>query len=90
MFLHHLAKIEIYAADSAAALTPTLAILEEKAITEDLPGIQGQVLLLKIRLAMMNEDEALLRENISQLRSLIEDNNLRFLKSYLEDLLSRL
>ena len=90
MFLHHLAKIEVYSSDTAEGVFPSLAILEEKAITEDLPGIQGQVLLLKGRLAIMNDDEALLREILSQLRLLIEEDNLEFLKPHLENLLTKL
>ena len=89
-FLHHLAKIEVYSADTADTVTPSLAILEEKAISEKLPGILGQVLLLKAELATMKDDEALLREIIQQLRLLIEKDNLQFLTPYLERLIRRL
>lgn len=90
IFLHHLAKIEVYSADSADALTPSLAILDERATTEKWPGIQGQVLLLKAELAIMASDELQLREIIQQLRMFIETENLSFLEPHYERLLSKL
>ncbi len=90
VFLHHLAKCDVYSCDTGEGVFPSLAIMEEKANSEDLPGIKGQVLLLKARLAIMKDDEALLREIISQLRSLIENDNLSFLQPYLENLLLKL
>lgn len=90
VFLYHLAKVEVYSSATTDEVSLSLAILEEKALSEDLPGIQGQVLLLKAQQAIMNEDEALLREIISQLRSLIKKNNLHFLEPYIESLLTKL
>jgi len=90
MFLHHLAKIEVYSSDSADIVSPSLAILEDKAMSEDLPGILGQVLLIKADVAIMNNDEALLREIIPQLRSLSEKENIQFLKPHFDNLLSKL
>jgi tetratricopeptide (TPR) repeat protein len=90
VFLHHLAKVEIHSSDTVEALSPSLALLEEKSISEDLPGIQGQVLLLKAELAIMTSDDALLREIFSQLRSLIEKNSLHFLEPYMESLQANL
>ncbi len=90
VFLHHLAKIDVYSSDTGEGVFPSLAIFEDKANTENLPGIQGQVLLLKAKLAIVKDDEALLREIMSQLRSLIENDNLHFLKPYMENLLAKL
>ncbi|MBY8998360.1 MAG: hypothetical protein KGD60_11570 [Candidatus Thorarchaeota archaeon] len=90
LFWHHLAKIEVYSSDTADIVSPSLALLEDKAISEDLPGILGQVFLLKADIAVLNNDEALLRDIIQQLRSLIEKENLDFLNPYFEGLLERL
>ena len=90
IFLHHLAKIEVYSVESADALTPSLAILEEKAKSEDWTGIQGQVLLLKAELAVMKDDDAEIRESILQLRKLIDDENHSFLEPHYECLMRKL
>jgi tetratricopeptide (TPR) repeat protein len=90
IFLHHLAKIEVYSSDTKDVVSPSLAILEEKALSGDLPGFLGQVLLLKADIAIMNDDEALLREIIQKLRTLLEKENLQFLKRYYESLLRKL
>jgi tetratricopeptide (TPR) repeat protein len=89
-FLQYLAKIEVYSTDSGDTLTPSLAILEDKAISENWPGVQGQVLLLKAELAILATDEPQLREIIQQLRKLIESENLSFLKDPYERLLRKL
>jgi len=83
MFLHHLAKVEVYSSITGDEFSPSLAILEEKARTENLPGILGQVLLLKAEIAMMDNDEYLLRDIISQLRLLTIEENLQFLRPYI-------
>ena len=90
IFLHHLAKTEVYACTPTEAVAPSLAILEDKAISEDLPGILGQVLLLKADICIMNDDEACLRDIILQLRTLSERESLQFLKPYYDSLLRRL
>ncbi|MFX0045039.1 MAG: hypothetical protein ACFE8Z_04275 [Candidatus Hermodarchaeota archaeon] len=90
MFLHHLAKIEVYSSDPAEIVSPSLAILEEKALSDDLPGILGQVLLLKADIAILNDDESSLREIIPQLESLTENENLQFLRPYFDTLLRKL
>ena len=90
IFLHHLAKAEVYSFNSGDVVSPSLALLDENAINEDLPGIQGQALLLKAEIAMMNNNESHLRDIISQLRSLVTKENLHFLEPYLEHLISRL
>ncbi len=89
-FLHQLAKIEVLSGGTEEVVYPSLAILEDKALYEDLPGILGQVLLLKADLAILSNNEALLREIIPQLRSLSEKENLQFLKPYFDRLLRRL
>ncbi|MHA1963506.1 MAG: hypothetical protein ACXACG_04850 [Candidatus Thorarchaeota archaeon] len=90
LFLHHLAKIEVYSCNGKEVVSPSLAILEDKALSDDLPGILGQVLLLKADISIMNDDEARLREIIPQLRSLSEKESLLFLKPYFESLLRKL
>jgi len=89
-FLHELAKIEILSCETEDAVSPSLALLEDKALSEDLPGFFGLVLLLKADIAIMNNDEALLREIIPQLRSLSEKDNLQFLKPHFDNLLRNL
>jgi tetratricopeptide (TPR) repeat protein len=90
-FLHQLAKIETLSCGSEEdAVSPSLAILEDRALSEDLPGILGQALLLKADLAILGNDEALLREIIPQLRALSDQENLQFLKPYFDSLLRRL
>jgi hypothetical protein len=90
IFLHHLAKIEVYSHNNESDLSPYLAILEERALTDDLPGYTGCVLLLKADLAIHNNDEAELRGIIQQLRPLTEDENLQFLKPLYELLLEKI
>ena len=90
IFLYHLAKTEVYSVDSVDTVCPSLAILEDKALSEYRPGIHGQVLLLKAELAIMKNDDAQLREIIQQLRKLIETENLHFLESQYESLLRKL
>jgi tetratricopeptide (TPR) repeat protein len=90
LFLNQLAKIEILTCDSHEIVSPSLAILEDKALTEDLPGILGQVLLLKADIAILNNDDTNLREIIPQIRALSEKKNLQFLKPHYERLLRKL
>jgi tetratricopeptide (TPR) repeat protein len=90
IFLHHLAKIDVFSSESPDAITPSLAILEEKAVSEDLPGILGQVLLLKADIAIKNNDDAQLREIVQQLRELSEKEKLQFLKPYFDRLMKKL
>jgi hypothetical protein len=90
LFLYQLAKIEVYSSESIDIVAPTLAILEEKAINEDLPGILGLVLLLKADIAIETNDDSNLREIIQHLRLLIEEEGLQFLKSNLDRLLDRI
>ncbi|MHA1614621.1 MAG: hypothetical protein ACTSW7_00270 [Candidatus Thorarchaeota archaeon] len=86
IFLYQLAKIEVISCDIGEAVSPSLAILEEKAESEDLPGILGLILLLKADIAILNNDEALLREIIPQLQAHCENENLKFLKPHFDRL----
>jgi tetratricopeptide (TPR) repeat protein len=90
IFLYQLAKIEVYSCTSGETVSPSLAILEDKALSEDLPGILGLVLLLKADAAIMNNDPSLLREIISQLESLSEEEDLKFLKPHFDSLVGKL
>ncbi|MCK5238874.1 MAG: hypothetical protein KAR33_04950 [Candidatus Thorarchaeota archaeon] len=90
VFLYHLARIEVYSADTPDTLCPSLAILEDKALSEDRPGILGQVLLLMAELAIKKKDDAQIREIIKQLQELIETENLHFLEPQYERLLRKL
>ncbi|MFW9793564.1 MAG: hypothetical protein ACFFEE_04630 [Candidatus Thorarchaeota archaeon] len=90
IFLYQLAITEVLSCHTGEVVSPSLAILEEKAITEDLPGILGQVLLLKTDIAIQNNDDAVLRETIPQLRSIIEEDNIQYLKPHYENLQRRL
>jgi hypothetical protein len=89
-FLHQLAKIEILSSTPGEAVSLSLQLLEDRALSENLPGFLGQVLVLKAEIAILNDDEGLLREVIPYLQSLSEKHNLLFLKPYYESLLSRL
>ncbi|MFW9798210.1 MAG: hypothetical protein ACFFE2_14320 [Candidatus Thorarchaeota archaeon] len=90
IFLYQLAKTEVYSSMSEDIVSPSLAILEDKAVTEDLPGFLGQVLLLKADIALLMNDEDSLREIVLQLQPLSEKENLQFLKSNYDRLLSKL
>lgn len=89
-FLYQLAKIEILSCSLEEVVSPSLAILEEKALSEDLPGILGLVLLLKAEIGIMTNDDALLREIIPHLQLLSEKENLQFLKPFFDSLSRRL
>jgi hypothetical protein len=86
IFLHQLSITEVLSCSGGEIFSPSLAILEERAISEDLPGILGQVLLLKGNIAIQNNDEVILQEILPQLRSIIEEENILFLKPYLEQI----
>jgi len=90
ILLYQLAKIEILSSTSEEVVSPSLAILEEKAVSEDLPGFLGLVLLLKADIALLNDDEALLRDIVPKLQSLSERDSLQFLKPYFDSLQRRL
>ncbi|MFW9847132.1 MAG: hypothetical protein ACFFD6_10310, partial [Candidatus Thorarchaeota archaeon] len=78
-FLYHLAKIEVYACDTRDIVSPSLAILEDKALSEDLPGVLGQVLLLKADIALMEGDDSNARRILQELRFLSKKENLLYM-----------
>jgi len=86
IFLYYLARIEIFSNVSEGVLSNYLAILEEKAISDDLPGFLGLVLLLKADIAIENGDEILLGDVVAQIRPLVEKKKISFLNVHLEQL----
>ncbi|MFW9842743.1 MAG: hypothetical protein ACFFES_17775, partial [Candidatus Thorarchaeota archaeon] len=89
IFLKHLAEIEMLSSDISTAVFPSLALLEEKAENDDLPGIRGQVLLLKAEIALRKNDDATLREIVLELNALSENPNTRFLSPHYDRLIKR-
>ncbi len=90
IFLLHLAKAEVYACAPGAVISPSLAVLEDRVVSEDLPGFLGLVLLLKAEVAILNNDDSLIQEIIKKLQPLTEKESLQFLKPYFEILLKRI
>ncbi|MFW9912466.1 MAG: hypothetical protein ACFFEU_08335, partial [Candidatus Thorarchaeota archaeon] len=76
-------------ADFEERENPWIALLEEKATSDDLPGILGQALLLKAKLAYVGGDEGALRELAEKIRTLGENPSMAFLNEGLEHLLTR-
>jgi tetratricopeptide (TPR) repeat protein len=89
IFLYNLAKAEVNSCARDSIVSPSLAILEEKAIEEDLPGFMGLVMLLKADIAIATKDDAGLTDIIRQLRPLAENEGLQFLMPLYEGLLKR-
>jgi len=89
IFLHHLAQMELLSSDISTNVSPSLALLEEKAISEDLPGILGQVLLLKAEMAMSQNDDASLRQILRELQPIAQNPTTQFLSPFYERLLKR-
>ncbi|MGY5858338.1 MAG: tetratricopeptide repeat protein [Candidatus Thorarchaeota archaeon] len=90
IFLHQLSLIEIMTCSPGEAVSPSLAILEERALSEDLPGILCQVLLLKADMAVQNKDEEQLRAIIPKIGLLMQEHKLHFLEPRFESLTRRL
>ncbi|MFW9805941.1 MAG: hypothetical protein ACFFFK_04370, partial [Candidatus Thorarchaeota archaeon] len=90
IFLYYLAMVEVYSCDSKDLVSPFLAILEDRALSEDLPGFLGLSLLLKAEFSIMSKNEAQLRDIIKNLRSLSEKEGLQFLNPRYERLLEKL
>ncbi|MFX1606059.1 MAG: tetratricopeptide repeat protein [Promethearchaeota archaeon] len=89
IFLYHLAQIEISSSEISTSVYPTLALLEDRATSEVLPGISGQVLVLKAEVALLQNDDATLRDCIKQLRPLTETSSMEFLVPYYDGLIKR-
>jgi tetratricopeptide (TPR) repeat protein len=87
--LHYLAQLDILRADLTSGepfeegVIPWLTLLEEKATSDDLPGILGQVYLLKARIAVAQSDEGTLRVLIEKIRTLGKDSSMAFLNDAL-------
>lgn len=88
MFLHYLARIEVHLSDKETNVSPYLSLLEERARSEDLPGILGQALLLQAELAIIQEDDASLRHILIELGPLAETPSMEFLRSRFDHLLT--
>ncbi|MFW9817564.1 MAG: hypothetical protein ACFFEW_16705, partial [Candidatus Thorarchaeota archaeon] len=88
--LKHLAEIEMLSSDMSTAVYPSLALLEEKAGSEDLPGIMGQALLLKAEIALRRDDDATLRDIIQELNPLAESPSTRFLSPHYDRLMKKI
>ncbi len=84
--LQHRAKIEVYETiltqshDTDKAIGPWLQSLEEKARSEDLPGILAQALLLKATLFDRIENRIEAKRVIKELAFLVNSNGLEFLR----------
>jgi tetratricopeptide (TPR) repeat protein len=95
IIMQYLAQIDLLQAELSSrnineeGIVPWLALLEEKAISDDLPGILGQVLLLKVKLAIARRDEGALRELTDRIRILGESSSMTFLNEELERLLKQ-
>lgn len=89
MTLYYLSKIEVIIANVDTEVFPYLALFEESAISEDLPGILGQVLLLKSELALIQNDDSTLLDTLQHLRELAQEPSMSFLMPFIEQLLNR-
>jgi tetratricopeptide (TPR) repeat protein len=83
--LHHRARVEFYSAlneptSDYKSTGPWLTLLEEKAHSENLPGILGQALLLKATSLIMRSAQSEASKVIEQLASLVNQRNLEFLR----------
>ncbi len=83
--LHHRARVEVYSeqnepSSDIESTGPWLTLLEEKARSENLPGILGQALLLKATSLMMKGAHSEVLMAIEQLSSLVNESNLEFLR----------
>ncbi|MDH4213897.1 MAG: hypothetical protein OEV85_08245 [Candidatus Thorarchaeota archaeon] len=90
MSLYYLARIEVAQAGLNTEIFPYLALLEEQAVSEDLPGLMGQALVLKSDLALIQHDDSSLRDILQSLNELAEKPGLQFLVPYIEKLMSRI
>jgi len=90
MSLFYLAKIEVALADVNTEVLPYLALLEERAINEDLPGIIGLTLLLKADLALIHNDDSTLRDMVQRLGTLSQERGLSFLLPFVKKLMTRI
>ncbi|MHA2142887.1 MAG: hypothetical protein ACXADC_05050 [Candidatus Thorarchaeota archaeon] len=83
--LHHRARIEVHSelnepSSDYESTGPWLTLLEEKAHSENLPGILGQALLLKATSLTMKGVQSEASKVIEQMASLVNQENLEFLR----------
>lgn len=76
IFVHHLALLDVISEHDSF---PWLVFLENKARDEDLPGILGQVLVLKARQLHAYGDIEALNEVINEVKSIGREPGMRFL-----------
>lgn len=81
IIMENLAQLDVLRAeaDFEEREIPWIALLEEKANSDELPGILGQALLLKAKLAFVRGDEGTLRELTDKIRTLGENPSMAFL-----------
>ncbi|MFW9912464.1 MAG: type IV pilus biogenesis/stability protein PilW [Candidatus Thorarchaeota archaeon] len=87
---HYLARNEFLSVDSLEPLKgvgPWLTLLEERAISEDLPGILAQALILKSQLFMVLNNQEEFNTAIQEAAILVESANLTYLKDKVSKLL---
>ncbi len=89
IFLYHLAQIEISSSEISTSVHPTLALLEDRANSEELPGIRGQALVLRSEIALLQNDDSSLRTIVQELRPLAETPSMEFLSPFYDRLLKR-
>jgi tetratricopeptide (TPR) repeat protein len=90
--LQHRARIEVHAeqvepSSDYKSTGPWLTLLEEKAHSEDLPGILGQALLLKATVLRMRGAYSESMRVTEQLSSLVNDMKLEFLRPAVDRLI---
>ncbi|MBN2228413.1 MAG: hypothetical protein JW779_02395 [Candidatus Thorarchaeota archaeon] len=90
MPLYYLAMIEVSTAADNTEIFPYLTILEERAISNDLPGVLGQALILRSELALIQNDDAMLRVLLQKLDDLAKEPGLDFLSRFVENLMHRI
>ncbi len=93
IFLYYLARIDVFqACRKADTVTsdgslPWLTLLEERAKSDDLPGILGLSHILRARMALAINDDDSLRASVDAIRTLSREFNLPFLDSTLDAIL---
>ncbi|MGY5865121.1 MAG: hypothetical protein RTV41_11015 [Candidatus Thorarchaeota archaeon] len=90
MTLYYLARFEVLQADANTEVLPYLTLLEDRASSEDLPGILGQALMLKSELALIQNDDSSLLDAIQELRELTKEPRMTHLVPFVESLLDRI
>ncbi|MHA2142607.1 MAG: hypothetical protein ACXADD_14040, partial [Candidatus Thorarchaeota archaeon] len=92
IFMHKLAQLDVARVKSSIGKKQIvlslswLDLLEEKALTEDLPGVLGRVHLLKAELAIARNDDVALRQSQEKVQAIGRESSM----SYLLDALERL